>query len=43
MSQDPLCRNVKAGALVHTGDIQGHATPTEGVTEEGVGGLQEGS
>lgn len=34
MSQDPFWRNVKAGALVHTGDIQGQATPNEGVTGE---------
>lgn len=33
MSQDPFWRNVKAGAAVHTGDIQGRAPPNEGVTE----------
>ena len=32
MSQDPFWRNLKAGASVHTGDIQGRATPNEGVT-----------
>lgn len=32
MSHDPFWRNVKAGALVHAGDIQGRAPPNEGVT-----------
>lgn len=34
MSQDPFWRNVKAGAVVHTRDIQGRATPNEGATGE---------
>lgn len=32
MSQDLFWRVVKVGSRVHTGDIQGRASPNEGVT-----------